>query len=131
MAAKTERSKGRDKTHNKSVVVPFRVTSAERDDLEARAKAEGWTLSDYIRRALRMRALRKKKSPALAVHMAEVEKIRTDHAGLVRNVNHLVMLLNKNGRLSDQQIDQLLSDVHAATEAVEGMDRKLFGDEED
>ena len=130
MAAKTEFANSLKKTQNKNVVVPFRVTSAERSDLQSRAKAEGWTLSDYIRKALRLRALQKKKSPALAVHMSEVEKIRRDHAGVARNINQLVKLLHSRGQLSDHQIDELMGDVSTATKLVQEMDQKLFGDED-
>jgi hypothetical protein len=126
-----KRSKEYRANNNKSVVVPFRLTAAEKSDLETLAKADGYTPSDYIRKALKFKALRKRNNPAHAAALVEFEKLRRDHAGLSRNINQLAMIANKNDAISQAQINEVLAIVQRSADLVSKMDRLKFGDDDD
>ena len=125
-----ERTEDSRTRRNKSDVVPFRLSSSEKARFEAIATAEGRTLSDYIRRSLHLRAVRKKKRPFDAVALVVIERLRRDHNGLANNINQLAKIANKNGHISDDQLSEALEHLKRASDLVAEIDRKMFGDEE-
>ena len=127
-----KRSKEYRANNNKAVVVPFRATAIEKSNLEMLASADGRTLSDYIRKALKLKATRKRRaSEQDAASMVEFEKLRRDHAGLSRNINQIAMIANKNGGISQIQIDEIQRDLIRSANLINRMDRRIFGDDDD
>lgn len=85
---------------NKTKVIPFRGTAAEKAELEELAAADGMTLSDYIRTALRLKAVRRRRRPQ-AVELLEAARAVT---GIGRNLNQLTKNAHERREYPPQEI---------------------------
>lgn len=85
---------------NKTKVIPFRGTSAEKAKLEELAAADGMTLSDYIRTALRLKSVRRRKRPQ-QVELLEAARAVT---GIGRNLNQLTKNAHERREYPPQEI---------------------------